>query len=230
MKKFEIPKYLMGRPVDEWLKEDRKKSQPEKQAPLNHNAPKKEDFIYVPSTKLYVAKEKSMHGLGWSDTHKELAKEKNKRMPTIYEGTEFIKYLLANPNGTKDASKDEIQLIINEILEKRSPWRAEHLDAYFEERADGMYILTKNKSIANKLDAPIMKDCFVDLSFNNQGMPLQKSSNQDYTQGKNIFHYYPRAEYVARFIAGSGRAGLVCDRGPDDTDSALGVRLVAQGV
>ena len=51
---------------------------------------------------------------------KELAKEKNKRMPTIYEGTEFIKYLLANPNGTKDASKDEIQLIINEILEKRS--------------------------------------------------------------------------------------------------------------
>ena len=151
MTKYEM-KYLMGKPIKEWLKEDRKKSQP-LQTPLNHNAPRKEDFIYVPSINLYVAKEKTMHGLNWIDTHKELAKEKGKRMPTPYEFTEFIKYLLKNPNGTKDASNNEIQLITKEILEKRDHWRAEHLDVYFEKRNNEMYILTKNKSIADKLDA-----------------------------------------------------------------------------
>ena len=188
----------------------------------------KENFIYVPSINLYVAKEKIMHGLDWHNTHKELAKEKDRRMPLIYEETEFIKYLLANPNGTKDASKDEIQTITNEILEKRNPWRAEHLDAYFEQRDDGMYLLTKNKSIENKLDAPIMEDCYVELSFNNQGMPIKKSSNQDYNQGKNIFHYYPRAERVAGLGVNSGGACLICSWYSANSDSSLGVRPVSQ--
>ena len=215
-------KYLMGKPIKEWLKEDRKKSQP-LQTPLNHNAPRKEDFIYVPSINLYVAKEKTMHGLNWIDTHKELAKEKGKRMPTPYEFTEFIKYLLKNPNGTKDASNNEIQLITKEILEKRDHWRAEHLDVYFEKRNNEMYILTKNKSIADKLDAPIIEDCFVELLFNKQGMPTQKSSNQNYIQGKNIFYYHPRTECVARFYANSDRANLNCNRNPTNSNSSLGI-------
>ncbi len=204
-------KYLKGKPLEEWLKEPEASKPAQPSTTSNRDAPRKDNFIYVPSINLYVAKEKIMHRLDWSNTHKELAKEKDRRMPLIYEETEFIKYLLANPNGTKDASKDEIQTITNEILEKRNPWRAEHLDAYFEQRDDGMYILTKNKSIANKLDAPIMEDCYVELSFNNQGMPIKKSSNQDYNQGKNIFHYYPRAERVAGLYVYSVRACLSCN-------------------
>ena len=229
MRKFEM-KYFMGKPLEEWMKEPEASKLTQQQAPLNHNAPKKEDFIYVPSINLYVAKEKIMHGLDWSDTHKELAKEKGRKMPTPYEFTEFIRYLLANPNGTNDASKDEIQLIANEFLEKRDPWRAEHLDAYFEKRKDGMYILTKNKSIANKLDAPITNDCYVELSFNNQGMPIKKSSNQNYVQGENIYHYCLRAGSVAWFYADSGGADLYCGGIPTNSDSSLGVRPVSQRV
>ena len=222
MKKFEMPKYFMGKPLEEWMKEDSKS--PAQQPPLNPNAPDLKDFVYIPSINLYVAKEKSMHGLNWNDAHKELAKEKGSSMPMPYEFAEFIKYLLANPNGTKDASKDEIQSITKEILEKRNNWRAEHLDAYFEERKDGMYILTKNKSIADKLDAPIMKDCFVDLSFNKQGMPTKASSDKNYAQGENIYYWYPRAENVARFDADSDRSNLGCDGDPQYSDSELGVR------
>ena len=52
----------------------------------------KENFIYVPSIDLYVAKERSHLGLNWHDAHKKLHEE-GLLMPTIPQFLEFIKYL-----------------------------------------------------------------------------------------------------------------------------------------
>ena len=58
----------------------------------NDFAPNKNGFIYVPSINLYVAKERSLQGLNWSNTHDELKKQ-NLSMPTIHQFREFLKYL-----------------------------------------------------------------------------------------------------------------------------------------
>ena len=70
----------------------------------NQNAQPISDFIYVPSVNVYLAKKKDLLGLSWNYAQKEIAKRNDVRMPLIYEGTEFIRHLLANPRGTKDAS------------------------------------------------------------------------------------------------------------------------------
>ena len=60
------------------------------------------------------------------------------------------------------------------------------------------------------LEQCLMKDCYAEFEFNNQGLAIKKSKNQNYKQGDNIYFSYPRENYVARFDAGSGGAGLCC--------------------
>ena len=101
-------------------------------------------FIYVPSIKLYLAKERTHLGLDWDQTHEALKKE-NLRMPNPIEFVQFLKYLKDNPS-------QENTRVYNKITQVRSPWRAEYLDAYFEQRDDGIYVLTGNKKNAEKMD------------------------------------------------------------------------------
>ncbi|MBS3071268.1 hypothetical protein J4407_03135, partial [Candidatus Pacearchaeota archaeon] len=74
------------------------------------------DFIKLPSG-IYVAKEKTLHGKNWFDSHKALQKQGNRMLMPI----EFVEFL----NHTKDNFPE----IYREITEVRSPWRAEYLDA-----------------------------------------------------------------------------------------------------
>jgi hypothetical protein len=178
------------------------------------------DLIYVPETDLYFTKEKLHLGLDWNQTHKELSKQ-GLRMPLIPEFESFIDYL-------KNSKNLEHLKIYNEITEKRSPWRGCHLDAYFEQRKDGLYILTHNKSKAEKLETCLMEDCYVKLEFNSQGLPIQKSQNQEYVQGKNIHFWFPRDRCVARFSAESGWAYIYCIGGSSGGDPSLGVYAVSQ--
>jgi len=79
------------------------------------------------------------------------------------------------------------------------------------------------------LEAHIRDDCYVDLKFNSQGIPTNRSKTQEYKQGKNIYFYYPLNGAVVRFSANSGRVGLNCFRNPWYSNSSFGVFACAEG-
>ena len=233
--KFQIPKTTFtGKPVAGSLERvlaglnANPATNPPAQPPVN--APNLDDYIFVPSIGLYVAKQRTHPGLNWFQTHEELHKE-NLRMPTIYEFKEFLKYLRQNQNGLNDASSQEITTIIDDILTVRNPWRAEWLDAKFEKRAKGIYIIEKNDpNTIQPLEKCLMKDKGpgIDLEdwLNNstkQGLPNPKAKKGQ------LYYWYPRDTAVARFNADSDRAYLYCDWYPTNLDASLGVFACAEG-
>jgi len=191
-----------------------------------------DNFIYVPSLKIHVAKQRTHLGATWFDAHKELQKE-GLCMPTIPEFVEFLKYL-------KSLNNKEFQEIYNDITQVRSPWRAEWLDADFKMKDKDLYInfnhvldsngnlVPKNSSILDK--ETLMKDKLPGISLDNylesshtkQGLPNKK------VKSGSLYYQYPRSDNnsVARFDALSGRAPLSCGRDPSNWASGLGVRAV----
>ena len=176
------------------------------------------DFIKLPSG-IYVAKEKTLHGKNWFDSHKAL-QEQGKRMLIPLEFVEFLKY-----------TRENFPEIYRDVTEVRSPWRAEHLDAYFEKRKDGLYILTGNKTKEEKLDEDtlmedripgISLDDYIDRAHTSQGLP-----RRDVKKG-NLYFWHPRNVSVASFLASDGRANLLCVRYLQARGFVIGVRAVAQ--
>jgi len=60
-------------------------------------------------------------------------------MPTIYHFTEYLKYL---KNDYQD--RDEAEIILDDIL-KTGDYRGEWLDAKFEKRKNGLYLLSDHR-------------------------------------------------------------------------------------
>ena len=188
--------------------------------------PNKEGMIYVLSVNVYFAKERSHLGLNWNETYEALASE-GKRMPTIPEFRNYLKYL------SEDSDLNNgFQEIYDEITKVREPWRAEWIDAYFEKRKDGFYVLTGNKTKSEKLEDYLTSDKTPGINLDdwvygtnvtNQGLPKTKSKKGD------LYYWYPRNERVARFDASSAWAGLGCYRSPVGVDSSLGVFAVLDG-
>ena len=193
------------------------------------NAPELKGMIYVPSVNLYFAKEKSLLGKNWLESQNELLSQASGSMPTPYQFKEFLKHLRDNPN------KENIK-IYNEITEVRVPWRAEWLNARFEKRKNGLYMISQNilengkyKNIEQKLDNVLMKDKDPGISLDkwlnsneNHGLPESNIANG------RLYYWYPRDKAVARFDADSGRADLGCGGDPGDSYSSLGVRVVVR--
>ncbi|MFA5175799.1 MAG: hypothetical protein WC413_00875 [Candidatus Nanoarchaeia archaeon] len=181
-----------------------------------------QDYIYVPSVKLWVAKEKSLFNLDWGKQQKQLKKQ-NLGMLTPKQFLEFIKYLKTD---YQEINKQGAIKILDEILKVRDPFRAENLDAYFERRKNGLYILTENKTKSELLDkSTLMKDKDPGINLdsllqlaNKQGLPTKRTK-------KGEFCYNHPINYgVAGFYACFARAILVCDRYHGYSDPALGVR------
>lgn len=176
------------------------------------------DYVQLPSG-LYVARQRTLLGKSWKESHAEL-KRQGSRMQTPIEFVEFLRY--AKSNHPK---------LYEEVTEVRSPWRAEWLGAYFEEREDGMYILTEDRTKAEKLDDDtLMEDrtsgISLDSWLNNhtsQGLPRKNVEKGD------LYFWAPENGSVARFYAGSDEADLNCYGGPFDWGSNLGVRAVLEG-
>src|SRR3989338_7803701 len=91
-----------------------------------------DNFIYVPSIALYVAKKRTHLNEDWPQTNKSLNAE-GLRMPIIQEFIEFLKYL-------KSSNNQEYLEIYKDITEVRDPWRAEWLDADFKVKDKKLYI------------------------------------------------------------------------------------------
>lgn len=177
-----------------------------------------DDFIYIPSTKLWTAKQRTLQEKNWFETQEELKKQ-GLRMQTPLEFVEFLKY-------TRENYSD----IYDNITAVRGSCIAEWIDAYFEKRGNSMYILTQNKTKAEKLDKDtLMEDKQIDLKSwlsnpTKQGLPKTN------TKKGNLYYWYPRADSVVGFDAGFVGFGLCCDRYPSITDSYLGVFAVADAI
>ena len=195
-----------------------------------------EGFIPVPSMNLEIAEEKTHLGKNWYEVHEALAKE-DSRMLTIPEFVNFLNYLRENP------SRENTQ-IYKDITQAKEPWRAEWLDAYFEKRKDGLYVLTGNQANfekgedglyvltgnqANpeKLENVLMEDQTPGISLDSW---LKNSTSQglprlNIAKG-NLNHYYPKKGGVAQFVAYPDGIDLHCDLDPSarDTGPILGVR------
>src|SRR3989344_5157428 len=196
--------------------------------PVQTNKFDTNDFIYVPSIKLYVVKERTHLKKTWKDCWIELQSQ-NYQMLKINEFREFLKHLISEPNS------QEYQKIFNEITEVRNPWRSEWLDANFKVENKGffkkseLYILTENESKKQKLEDCLMSDKNPGIelndwingkNINSQGLP-----NKNISSG-SLYYWYPRSDNnsVAWFGAYVSRADLDCDRSPSDAVSVLGVR------
>lgn len=172
--------------------------------------------IYVPSISLDVSKDREFQNSNWHEEHKQLHR-RGERMLPIPEFVEFLKYAEINfPEIYKD------------ITEVRSPWKAEWLDAYFEQRQDGMYVLTANRTKSEKLDEDtLMGDKQISLKSwlnnpTNQGLP-----RKNVEQG-SLYYLSPRNKSVARFLASSDWTDLDCGWYPSGRGSGLGVRAAKQ--
>ena len=197
----------------------------EKAEQIRETAPDLKGFIYVPSIKLYVSKERSLHGKNWYETHEELQKQ-GLFMPTIKQFIEFVKYLRSEQNN------HEYQQILDEILAIRSPRRAEWLDAKFTKENNQLYINYNHRvnsrgelEARNKepLEDCLMEDCYADVfgSANRQGLPTKKSYQE-------VYYWYPRKNYVAGFDASSDVAYLGCVWDPRAAGSSLGIFACAR--
>jgi len=221
----ETPDHFGGKPIPEDAIEIALAA--EKKDGNEWEAPSLDDFIYVPSVNLYVAKERALLNHNWYETHKKLD-EQNLRMPTIPQFIEFLKHLRANPT-TENTS------IYDEITEKRVPWRAEWLDAKFYNAAlwvaynhivdsDGKLVAQDHE----KLEGHLIQDkkipeISLEYWLNNptkQGLPPIVAKHGD------LWYRLPIAGAVAKFYIGYGAAGLACNSTPDSSGSGLGVRAV----
>ena len=232
MTNIKIPKYFMGKEIAKEGKEAYERLMKGEDKPIQtpianpiKDKPDLNDFIYVPSINLYVAKQRTHLNKNWYDCHKELQKD-NQRMLIIPEFIEFLKYLKSQSNN------QEYKNIYNEITEVRAPWRAEWLDANFKKKKDGLYILTENETKEEKLEDCLMQDKLPGISLDdyimknhtNQGLPTKKVSSG------NLYYWKPKEDNnsVAGFGANDDRAYLGCGRGPSDADSYLGVRVAKE--
>ena len=232
-RRIKIPEKFMGKPIKGAMAKVLAEAENPVETinePQNTTENPKSGYIYIPSVNIFIAKERTHLGANWYDCHKQLHEE-NLLMPTIPQFLAYINYLKANPNGTSlgDASKQEIESILDDILTVRNPWRAEWFDAKFEKKGEKLYINYNHRTDSNGnlipknselLEDCLMEDCYADiLNPNKKGLPLIKLAKDN----GGIYYWYPRENYVAGFCVDSGGAGLYCDGDPSCGYSGLGV-------
>ena len=181
---------------------------------------------------IYLAKKRTNFGSDWYNTHESIPKiDTTLYMESPIMLIDLISDLksgkrLYDGNGDKISSRESEQ-ILDEILGIRNPLRGEWLNASFElVKGHRLYIKSNHRFIDGKLipglneplEDCLMEDCYVDLlSANRQGLPTRKADNL-------VYYRHPRNGCVARFDAGSGGVDLNCDRDPQFSYPALGVR------
>src|SRR3989344_3269793 len=126
----------------------------------------KDDFIYIPEAKLWFAKERTHLSKDFDETHEALKKESSE-MPTIEEFRLTLKYM-------RDSKEREHNVLYKEITQIKPTWRGNRLDALFEQRPDGIYLLTKNRTKEEKLEDCLMQNKVPGISLD------------DWIDGKNV--------------------------------------------
>lgn len=176
-------------------------------------------LIYIPPAKLHFAKRKTLQEKNWFEVHETLSQEKLGMSPTLLELAQTLKYLRENPNT-------ENTELYNEITQVRSPWRATWIDAYFEKRKDGLYILTGNRTEVEKLDKDtLIKDKRISLDSwienpTSQGLPRKNVKSGD------LYFRHPKDKSVAGFVVSRSDGGLDCGSDPAGRSPSIRVHIV----
>ena len=190
-----------------------------------------------------ISTDKYYHNHNWHDMHK-LLQSDNQFMPTLWESNQFDKLLYDGINekhskvnyadGTQ-VPIEELKKIFNERYEVRSPWRGECLDARFEQRGDGLYILSSHivqQDGSLKPQEEILEDTLMEnrtpginleewiRNPNKHGLP-----KPDISSG-SLYYWCPTDERVAGLDADAGRACLCCLRNPSDSLDGFGARKI----
>ncbi len=204
------------------------------------------DYIQVPQSRILIAKAETHKGKTWHETHYAL-QETGLYMPAVCEGiTHWLNVreaALTNNRILYDGNnapirKEEAVDLWNYMSSGHRGGCWSWFDAFFTDENTLHQYHLMNKDAAGKktlesqskpaLQCPIKENCYVELDFNSQGMPLKKSSMQQYQQGQNLYFYFPRSNAVARLSAGAGLVSLDCCRVPRSSDASLGVFGVAR--
>ena len=234
MTKIILPDRIFGRNVDGAMEKvlNGDKSQPDPtlgQTAPQANAPNLNGYIWVPSIKLHVAKERTLPNLTWIQTQEELKKQKL-AMPTPYQFREFLKHI-------RDSKDSEHQKVFKDVVEVREPWRAQWLNAKFKKRKNELYMISENvlvngkyQNVEQKLDDFLTEDKSPGISLDDwinssasHGLPIPKNPS-----GK-LYYWAPAKGYVAWFVADSAGADLGCYGRPGGSNASLGVRACAEG-
>jgi hypothetical protein len=204
-----------------------------------------EGFIYVPTIDLYFAKQRTLQGENWENTHKqlyqktlELPHKPRLRMPKPTETWDLIFYLkehLDNPDFKK---------VCDDILKKtpEGKWHGEWQNILFSEErqekyfqyvvdidSNGKLVFSEKQKLENCLNQDGFADILDKRRLSSQGLCNTLSKKQTYIQGENIYFWYPRNGAVAGFLAGSDGVVLSCGRYPSSRSASLGVRACAEG-
>ena len=183
---------------------------------------------------ILVSTGKDYHNQNWNQTQQTLH-QSNEFMLTIRQYVDFLNLLKSGTVydgiGNRIPSSNLSQ-ILDEILTVREPWRSEWLDAKFTKQGR-LYRITYHKvnpngtsqEVTEPLEDCLMKEREPGIDLNHwlnkatpQGLPLKNTPKGD------LWYWYPREDYVARFDADSGRAVLDCFGDPRSSYSSLGVR------
>ena len=180
-------------------------------------------FIYVPELDLHFTEERILLGKNWQTT-KDTLKTQEMAMPTPFQFRAFLKHLKASK---------EHQELYKDITEVRYPYRAEWLNARFNEREDGMYMISKDALIKGKYEDQEIKldNCLMQDGYTSRCISLDEYLNSTTPHGLppanipngNLNYWYPGDKSVARFGSSSGGAGLDCVGDPGNSYPALGV-------
>jgi hypothetical protein len=204
----------------------------------------KKDYIKIPHTNLIISKREILKNLNWYDSHFQLNKEglfmpsPSVFMPYFINVKQAAEGNLTLYDGNNNPiSQDESQNLWNYLTTNYGGGCWSWLDAKFEEENEGLYLFSNHRilngelhpSLKQRLLDHINEDCFVNLDFNNQGMPIRKSLIDEYKQGNNLYYWHPRKGSVAGLVAYSDGASLLCSGVPSYSDDGLGVFACAEG-
>jgi len=177
-------------------------------------SPNETSTIYVPSIGYDVARERTGYGKNWYDSHN---LQGNEVMLSPARWTEFLKH-----------ARDNDPELFNSITEIRNSWRAEWIDAYFEQRNDDLYILTENGTKAEKLDEDtLMEDGGISLDSWLDNPTPQGLPRTDTTKG-DLYYGHSKDGTVSRFSVDSLGAGFFCGGASSGRSSKLGVRAATK--
>ena len=186
---------------------------------------------------LLVSMGKSHHGKNWYETHQALYEE-DSFMLNLRQYVDFLKLLKNGKAFDENGNLIEpkiLELILDDIFEKRDPLRGEWIDALFNINNNLLYIKYDNRIINGDLipgqirtsSNHLLKGAGIGINLDDwlntatiHGLPPRKIKNGE-------LDYYACLEEnncVAWFYADSVGAFLSCNRDPSSSDPVLGVR------
>jgi hypothetical protein len=220
----------------EEVKVEQAKEENQTPAPLINTNLNPDNYLQIPNTNEIIAINQSHGNLNYEEVHKTLLSE-GLKVPTP---DLFMKHFInvinsynkktqlitasGNPLGKKQTGELYEKLThdcwtwLNAKFVKGKGCLSLDLETITGINKDGTL-----KKIVEPLEECMDRDTYVQLNFNRQGLTKFADVSQKYSQGKNIYFFYPRKGAVARFDADSGRASLDCNGDPDSRYAGLGV-------